>query len=75
MIALVRIAAVQRFVFVDQVIKDPSIPGGGVATIKSIDPEKIVVSVNGRDIEVRRTEATQSNTLVREQRPRPGGFD
>lgn len=75
MIALVRIAAVQRFVFVDQEIKDPSIPGGGVATIRSIDEERIVVVVDGREFEVKRSRPTQTNTLVREQFPNPGGLE
>jgi hypothetical protein len=75
LIALVRIAAVQRFVFVDQEIKDPSIPGAGVATIKSIDEDRILVVVDGRELEVKRSKPAQSNTLVREQFPRPGGLE
>jgi hypothetical protein len=74
-IALVRIAAVQRFVFVDQEIKDPSIPGSGLAVIRSIDPERIMVEVNGREFEVKRSVPTNQNTLMGDQRPQAGRVD
>jgi len=67
LIALVRISSIQRFVFVDQEIKDPSIPGLGRATIKSITPEEIVVMVGDHEVTVQRTTQAQTNELIRAQ--------
>ena len=66
-VALVRIASIQRFVFVDQEIKDPSIAGYGRAVIKSIEPDRIVVTVGDHDVEVARTQQEPTSRLNRPQ--------
>ncbi len=67
LIALVRIQSIQRFVFLDQEIVDPSIPGYGRATVMKIEPERLVVNVGGAEVEVKRTSQGQTNELIRAQ--------
>ena len=74
-IALVRMSGAQRFVFPDQEITDPSIPGQGVATIKSIDPDRLIVVVDGREFEVKRVEPVETNDLMRDPLQQAGRLE
>lgn len=75
LIALVRIESVQRFVFPDQEVQDPSIPGYARATIKSIEPDRLVVMVGDHEIVIPRTSQSETNTLLRAQPPTAGRID